>query len=70
MKFSITRQRVAIYVDRQSRQWIVRDGEGRFWTLPADGDDAWEHRQPFDPSEAAELEPIPGHYRNLLGIPS
>jgi hypothetical protein len=59
---------VAIYVDRSNRQWIVRDPEGNFWTLPH-SDRPWDDRQPFDPTEDADLEPIPGHYRYLLDLP-
>ncbi|HMP04305.1 MAG TPA: hypothetical protein PKD86_17110 [Gemmatales bacterium] len=60
--------RIAIYVDRQRGQWVVRDGDGRFWALPA-GDDAWQRRQPCDVRDEDGLEPVPGHYRSLLGIP-
>jgi hypothetical protein len=63
-----TRQVVALYVDRSSRQWVVRDAEGNFWRLPA-GERAWEQRQPFTPTEATALEPIPGHYQYLLDVP-
>ncbi|MBS0267018.1 MAG: hypothetical protein JSS02_34150 [Planctomycetes bacterium] len=62
-------QKVTIYVDRISQQWIVRDSEGSFWTVPATTN-AWEQRQPFSPSQGVELEPVPGHYRYLLGLPS
>ena len=61
-------QRVTIYVDKPSRQWIVRDPEGNFWMVPS-SDEAWEHRQPFTPDEESELEPIPGHYKYMLGLP-
>jgi len=59
---------VAIYVDRSSEQWIVRDADGTFWTLPAT-DTPWDDRQPFLPAEETELEPVPGHYQYLLGLP-
>jgi hypothetical protein len=59
---------VAIFVDKSSQQWVVRDPDGNFWLVPG-GDDPWEHRQPFDPTEETELEPIPGHYKYLLGLP-
>jgi hypothetical protein len=59
---------VAIYVDRSNQQWIVRDGEGNFWTLPS-ADNAWDERQPFTPAEDTELEPVPGHYKYMLGLP-
>ena len=59
---------VAIFVDRASRQWVVRDAEGNFWLLPAI-DNPWDHRQPFEPTEETELEPIPGHYKYMLALP-
>ena len=30
----------------------------------------WDHRQPFYPTEETDLEPVPGHYRSVLGLPS
>jgi hypothetical protein len=59
---------VAIFVDKLSQQWVVRDADGNFWLLPA-VDNPWEHRQPFDPTEETELEPIPGHYKYMLDLP-
>jgi hypothetical protein len=59
---------VGIYVDKVRQQWIVRDPEGNYWSLPAEGD-PWEHRQPFEATQDTELEPVPGHYRSLLGLP-
>ena len=63
-----TKQVVAIFVDKSSQQWVVRDADGNFWLLPA-GDNPWGHRQPFDPTEETELEPIPGHYKYMLDLP-
>ena len=65
---TIRRQVVGIYVDRSSRQWVVRDAEGNFWLLPPTRN-PWDDRRPFSPAEEAELEPVPGHYKNLLGLP-
>jgi hypothetical protein len=65
---TIRKQVVNLFVDRTSQQWIVRDPDGNFWTVPA-VDDAWEHREPFEPSADMDLEPIPGHYKYLLGLP-
>ena len=65
---TLREQRVSIYVDRTSRQWVVRDSDGRFWTLTPI-EEAWEHRQPFTPNDDTELEPVPGHYKDLLGVP-
>ncbi len=59
---------VALYVDKASQQWIVRDAEGNLWSLPST-DNPWDERQPFTPAEETELEPVPGHYKYLLGLP-
>ena len=32
-------------------------------------DNPWEQRQPFTPAEETELEPVPGHYKYMLGLP-
>ena len=42
--------------------------EGRFWIIPP-GENAWERREPFQPGEDAELEPVPGHYLSMIGLP-
>jgi hypothetical protein len=65
---TVRKQGAAVYVDRASRQWVVRDPEGNFWSLPS-SDNPWEQRQPFHPAEEAELEPVPGHYKDMLGVP-
>ena len=65
---TVRKQVVAIYVDRSSGQWIARDAEGNLWTLPTT-DNPWDDRQPFFPAEETELEPIPGHYKYMLGLP-
>jgi len=59
---------VGIYVDRLTGQWVVRDGDGNFWFLPST-DNPWYDRRPFSPAEETVLEPVPGHYRTLLGLP-
>jgi hypothetical protein len=59
---------VAVFADRASQQWIVRDQEGNFWLVPPVAN-PWEHRQPFEPSEEMDLEPVPGHYKDMLGLP-
>ena len=66
----ITRKPVmGLYVDKGCPEhWIVRDREGRFWLIPP-GENAWEKREPFHPGEDAELEPVPGHYIYMLGLP-
>lgn len=60
--------RVAIYVDRLCRQWVVRDPEGRFWILPS-GEDCWEQRKPYTPNDELNLESVPGHYKAILRLP-
>jgi hypothetical protein len=59
---------VALYVDKAGHQWIVRDSEGNLWSLPST-DNPWDKRQPFSPAEETELEPVPGHYKYMLGLP-
>ena len=66
--FTASKPVVALYVDKTTRQWIVRDSEGKFWSLPST-DNPWDERRPFTPAEGAELEPVPGHYKDLLGLP-
>lgn len=65
---SLGKQRTAIFVDKSSRQWVVRDPEGNFWTLPP-LENPWNRRQPFQPSSETDLEPVPGHYKDMLGLP-
>ena len=65
---AVRKQRLTIYVDRSSQQWVVLDPEGNFWILPS-GDNPWDQRQPFSPTEATELEPVPGHYKYVLALP-
>jgi hypothetical protein len=59
---------VAVYVDRSSGQWVVRDSDGDLWALPPTAA-PWADRQPFSPAEETELESVPGHYKYTLGIP-
>ena len=62
-------RKAAIFVDRSCKDyWIVRDPEGNFWIVPP-GENAWERRRPFSPTEETELESVPGHYRFTLGLP-
>lgn len=62
------KQTVSIYVDRSSQQWIVRDPDGDFWIVPV-VESPWDHRQPLQLTEETELEPVPGHYKYMLGLP-
>lgn len=60
---------VAIFVDRaHPEHWIVRDPDGAFWIVPP-VDNPWDSRQPFELTDAAHLESIPGHYKYMLGLP-
>jgi hypothetical protein len=65
---SVRKQAAAIFVDRSCQFWIVRDPQGDFWLVPPE-EDGWDHRQPFSPSEDSTLEPVPGHYKDMLGLP-
>jgi hypothetical protein len=60
----------ALYVDRSSQQWIVLDPHGQFWIVPANEENAWDQRQPFCPTDETELEPVPAHYKYMLGLPA
>ena len=60
---------VGMYVAKTCPEhWIVLDHQGRFWMVPP-GQNPWERRQPFQRTEDTELEPIPGHYKYVLGLP-
>ena len=65
---TLTKKVWDLYVDRSSQQWIVRDLEGNFWIIPS-VENSWDHRQPFELTEDANLEPIPGHYKYMLDLP-
>lgn len=60
---------VGIFVDKTCPdRWIARDCKGNFWVVPPVAD-AWANREPFFPTEETQLEPIPGHYKYVLGLP-
>lgn len=61
---------LALYVDRSIQQWIVRDADGTFWIVPTNAKNAWSQREQFYPTEETELEPVPGHYKTMLGLPA
>ena len=65
---TVRRPTVALYVERSSQQWVVRDPEGNFWIVPS-VENSWDNRQPFYPTEETELEPVPGHYIYMLDLP-
>jgi hypothetical protein len=61
---------LALFVDRASRQWIVRDKDGNYWAVSATATNAWGRRERFHPTEETELAPVPGHYKAMLGLPN
>lgn len=63
-----TKRIVSLFVIRSAQHWVVRDEEGNFWLVPS-GDNGWDQRRPFFPDEETELEPVPGHYKAMLGLP-
>jgi hypothetical protein len=69
MEAMMTATEVRLYVDRNSRQWVVLDPEGNFWRLPST-EEPWNDRQPFELAEETELDPVPGHYKTALGVPN
>jgi len=58
---------IALYVDRTTKQWVVRDLEGNLWSLTPT-ENPWDDRQPFISAEDTDLEPVPGHYKYLLKL--
>jgi hypothetical protein len=65
---TIKKRQVALFVARSFQQWVVRDPDGNFWILPP-VENAWDHREPFHPTEESELESVPGHYIYMLNLP-
>ncbi len=59
---------MALFADRSSRRWIVRDPEGNFWHLPP-VENPWDHRAPYLPTDNSDLQPVPAHYKDMLGLP-
>lgn len=64
----LSKQKIILFVDRSSKQWIVRDPDGNYWILPAI-ENPWEHRLPLELTREMKLEPVPGHYKYMLGLP-
>jgi len=60
--------RATLFVDRSSQRWVVLDPEGQFWILP-NSVNPWDKRESFVPTDQTVLEPVPGHYRFMLGLP-
>jgi hypothetical protein len=46
----------------------VRCPEGKYWVLSGEGS-LWENRRPFEPAPDSDLEPVPWHYKDMLGLP-
>lgn len=67
--YAVRKQPVAVYVDRASGRWVVRDHAGDFWQLPHTAE-PWRDRVPYSPGDGADLESVPGHYKYLLGLPA
>ena len=67
---ALRKSAIGLFVDRSSQQWIVLDLDGNFWTVPSYEENPWSQRQPFYPNEETELEPVPGHYKHMLGLPT
>jgi hypothetical protein len=66
---AMERRGIDMFVDKARPQhWVVRDREGNFWIVPP-VENAWEKREQFQPTEETSLEPVPGHYLYLLGLP-
>lgn len=66
---TLRKNATTLYVDRSTGQWILLDGEGNLWTLPASLDSPWDQRQPYYLNEETDLEQVPGHYKHMLGLP-
>jgi hypothetical protein len=69
-RMMLTLRKMTLYVDRSNQQWVVLDEEGHFWIVPGADDNPWNQRRPFHPTEETELEPVPGHYKSMLGLPT
>lgn len=64
----IRKRKLYLFVDRSSGRWVVQDPDGVFWIIPV-LDQAWEHRVLFIPTDESQLEPVPEHYRYVIGLP-
>lgn len=63
----ITYQRIQLFVDKVRGRWIARDEKGNYWVL--EGEKPWEQRRQITLNEEIHLEPVPGHYKCMLGVP-
>ena len=62
------KRKVCLFVDRSSHNWVIQDPDGVFWTI-SPREEAWEHKELFTPTDQTELEPVPDHYKYMLGLP-
>jgi len=67
---TLRKQVVSLYVERSNQRWVVLDRDGNYWVVPSDEANPWSQRQPFYRTEETELEPVPGHYKYMLGLPT
>lgn len=63
----VTHQKIQLFVDKPGGRWIVRDEKGIFWVLAEQA--PWEQRQQISLNDEIQLEPVPGHYKHMLGVP-
>jgi hypothetical protein len=64
----LRKQCIPLFVGRSSQQWVLQNPGPSFWILPS-VEHAWEQRQPLYPTVETYLLPVPGHYRDMLGLP-
>jgi hypothetical protein len=64
----MTARVVALYVDKADQRCVVRDAEGKYWSLPST-ENPWGERQPITQVQETALEPVPGNYKYMLGLP-
>ena len=64
----VRKRKVNLFVDHTSGRWVIQDRDGLFWIIPV-MEDAWEHKELFTPTNETDLEPVPDHYKYMLGLP-
>ena len=64
----IKKETLTLFADRTGGRWVVLDSGGNFWELAA-GDRPWEHRRLCHLSGDTDLNLVPAHYKQLLGLP-
>lgn len=63
----ITHKRIQLFADKVQGRWIVCDEKGIYWVLA--GENTWEQRQQITLNDEIDLQPVPGHYKRMLGVP-